>query len=83
MKSGLTVLVFILLLGFLATGEVREIPFRDIEAIAHRQAKEFWGEVDADDAIPLYDRDGKLLAWQFNFSKGKAFPAREIGRAHV
>lgn len=76
MKSMCIFLFLILLLSSLIAFEVRDIPLTDIQTIAQRNATEIWGKVFADEPIALYDLKGELLAWQFNFCKGKAFPEK-------
>jgi len=77
MKS-VIVLFILLVCAFCAFAfEVRDIPLADVTAIAMRNAKEQWGDVYADNPIPLYDADDKLVAWQFNFSLGKLFPTKD------
>jgi len=77
MKS-VIVLFILLVCAFCAFAfEVRDIPLADVTAIAMRNAKEQWGDVSADNPIPLYVADDKLVAWQFNFSLGKLFPIKE------
>ncbi|MDD4308968.1 MAG: hypothetical protein PHO32_01175 [Candidatus Cloacimonetes bacterium] len=58
--------------------ESREIPLDEVKTIALRNATEFWGKVYADEPIPLYDRKGDLLAWQFNYCKGQPFPEKAV-----
>jgi len=69
--------VSLMFFSFLVAGEAAQIPLRDIQGIALRQAEAFWGKVYAAEPIPYYDRLGNLAAWQFNFSLGKPFPGKE------
>lgn len=69
-----TVLMFC---SFLAATEAVQIPLGEVQEIALRQADEYWGKVYAAEPIPYYDRQGSLVAWQFNFSIGQPFPAKE------
>lgn len=63
--------------SFLVASEAAQISLSDIQGIALRQAEENWGKVYAAEPIPYYDRQGNLVAWQFNFSLGKPFPGKE------
>jgi len=79
MKKLIFILNFIILIGMTISinAEVEEIPFEEVKEIALRNAKHLWGDIYADEVIPCYDQNDNLIIWQFNFSIGKAFPARD------
>jgi hypothetical protein len=76
-KSTFVLFIFLLFPLYILSFSVSQIPLTDIESIAMQNAKAQWGDVYPDNPIPYYDRDGKLIAWQFNFCLGKPFPDRD------
>ncbi len=77
MKKACFTIFFIVMTLLVFAEETRIVPQETIDAIAKRNAKSIWGDVYADAPIPCYDRDGKIVAWQYNFRIGSPFPARE------
>jgi len=70
--------MILMLLGTMALGQKNQlIPFDEILAIANRNATALWGDVYPAEPIPYYGIDDEIVAWRFNYSIGKPFPAKE------
>ncbi|MCF7913337.1 MAG: choice-of-anchor D domain-containing protein, partial [Candidatus Cloacimonetes bacterium] len=76
MKNSIVFLVLLLCVSALYSGN-DIVPAEVIEDIAVRNAEVLWGEVTKGEVIPYYYTDGEIVAWQYNFVRGKEFPAKE------
>ncbi|MBE0663290.1 MAG: hypothetical protein IH597_12600 [Bacteroidales bacterium] len=70
-------LAAMLLVSMAITAQVEYLPFENVKHIAIENAKSLWGDVYADEPIPLYSINGDLIAYTFNFSIGQPFPSRQ------
>jgi len=77
MKSQLLAVIFVMLLTFLLAEPAVQVDPELVNRIALSQAEILWGKVYEDEPIALFDQNGTLIAWQYNFCKGKPFPERE------
>ncbi len=72
--------MFVLLI-FLCTclmAAERSVTPNEVRNLAFSNARELWGNnLDAAEPIPLYGPDESLVAWQYDFSLGKAFPSKD------
>ena len=73
----LVLFMFMILAYINLSAQVDYVPFEQVKQIALQNAQSLWGEVYADEPIPLYNLQDELLAYTFNFSIGHPFPARE------
>ncbi len=75
MKRIMVYTMIMVLLSMVALGQKgQQVPFDEIQKIANRNAQALWGDASPDEPIPYYGFDDEIVAWQFNFSIGKAFP---------
>jgi hypothetical protein len=70
-------LAAILLVSMAINAQVEYLPFENVKHIAFENARSLWGDVYADEPIPLYSINGDLIAYTFNFSIGQPFPSRQ------
>ncbi|MGB4204530.1 MAG: C39 family peptidase, partial [Bacteroidales bacterium] len=66
------------LVAYLLSAQVDYVPIEQVKQIAFQNATSLWGEVYADEPIPLYNLQDELIAYTFNFSIGKHFPDKNV-----
>ena len=78
MKKNAFYTLLALLLWTVAIGQTPQmVAFDEIRQIADRNAQALWGDVHPSEPIPYYGFDDEIVAWRFNYSIGKPFPAKD------
>ncbi|NCA84912.1 MAG: T9SS type A sorting domain-containing protein [Clostridia bacterium] len=78
MKTKLLWLIIMIAIPLWIAAQTYEaVPFQTIKEIADRNAQALWGDFYPAEPIPYYGFDDEIIAWRFNYSIGKPFPAKE------
>jgi hypothetical protein len=79
MKNVTRILLFgIILIGQYTFAQDMQVSLESVRQFAGSQASVIWGNVYADEPMPLYSIQDELIGYSCNFSIGQPFPGREF-----